>query len=41
MGDDWKSKFDFVDCAVIYIKRTEGISSTILRDLLKLSKNLN
>lgn len=31
MGDDWKNKFDFVDCAVIYIKRTPDISSTMLR----------
>ena len=31
MGDDWEGKFNFVDCAVIYPKRTEGISSTMLR----------
>ena len=31
IGDDWKGKFDFLktQCEVIYLPRTEGISSTI------------
>ena len=36
MGDDWQGKFDFLKeyCEVIYLPRTEGISSTeIRRDL--------
>lgn len=30
MGDDWKQKFDFLKeyCQVIYLPRTEGISTT-------------
>lgn len=32
MGDDWKDKFDWVDCLVIYLERTPNISSTILRN---------
>jgi len=30
MGDDWKGKFDFLQeyCRVIYLPRTEGISTT-------------
>ena len=31
MGDDWKGQFDWVDCPVIYLPRTENISSTMLR----------
>lgn len=36
MGDDWKGQFDFLKdyCKVIYLPRTEGISTTkIKRDL--------
>ncbi|GEK64847.1 glycerol-3-phosphate cytidylyltransferase [Lactobacillus japonicus] len=36
MGDDWQGKFDFLMdyCQVVYLPRTEGISSTkIKRDL--------
>jgi glycerol-3-phosphate cytidylyltransferase len=39
MGDDWEGKFDHVDCPVIYPKRTEGISSTMLRNQLSSSGN--
>ncbi|AMV68585.1 Glycerol-3-phosphate cytidylyltransferase [Pediococcus damnosus] len=42
MGDDWKGKFDFLKdyCKVIYLPRTEGISTTkIKRDLGLGSKN--
>lgn len=34
MGDDWAGKFDFLreHCQVIYLPRTENISSTLIRD---------
>lgn len=32
MGDDWKGKFDWIDHCVIYLPRTPGISSTLLRN---------
>ena|SRR5699024_5009330 len=38
MGDDWEGKFDFLQdhCEVIYLPRTEGISTTqIKKDLNK------
>lgn len=38
MGDDWAGKFDFLKeyCDVIYLPRTEGISTTkIKEDLMK------
>lgn len=37
MGDDWKGEFDFLSeyCDVIYLPRTEGISTT------KIKKDLN
>ncbi len=33
MGDDWKGKFDFLKdlCEVVYLPRTEGISSTMIK----------
>ena len=33
MGDDWEGKFDFLkdQCEVIYLPRTEGISSTQIK----------
>jgi glycerol-3-phosphate cytidylyltransferase len=33
IGDDWEGKFDFLKnyCEVIYLPRTEGISSTIVK----------
>ncbi|BFI98600.1 MAG: glycerol-3-phosphate cytidylyltransferase [Priestia megaterium] len=36
MGNDWEGKFDFLSeyCAVTYLPRTEGISSTQVRDSL-------
>lgn len=35
MGDDWTGKFDFLKdyCDVVYLPRTPGISSTILRGM--------
>ena len=38
MGDDWKGKFDFLKeqgVEVIYLPRTEGISSTQIKQDLK------
>lgn len=38
MGDDWEGKFDFLKdyCEVVYLSRTEGISTTkIKKDLHK------
>lgn len=34
IGSDWESKFDYLNeyCQVVYLPRTEGISSTMLRD---------
>ena len=37
MGDDWKGKFDDLNCRVIYLPRTENISSTLLRQQLEYS----
>lgn len=37
MGDDWQGKFDFLKehCEVVYLPRTEGISSSELKEKLK------
>ena len=37
MGEDWKGKFDYLNefCKVVYLPRTEGISSTELRNMLQ------
>ena len=34
IGSDWEGKFDYLKeyCEVVYLPRTEGISSTMLRD---------
>lgn len=36
MGDDWKGKFDFLKdyCEVVYLPRTDGISSSKIKSLL-------
>lgn len=36
MGDDWEGKFDFLksECEVVYLPRTENISSTLIREEL-------
>lgn len=41
MGDDWKGKFDFLKeyCEVVYLPRTEGISTTKIKEDLNLNKN--
>ena len=37
MGDDWSGKFDFLKehCDVVYLPRTEGISTTQIKNDLK------
>lgn len=37
MGDDWKGKFDYLRsvCDVLYFSRTSGISSTIIKEVVK------
>lgn len=37
MGDDWEGKFDFLKehCEVVYLPRTDGISSSELKEKLK------
>ena len=41
MGDDWKGEFDFLSeyCDVVYLPRTEGISTTKIKQ--DLNKTLN
>ena len=36
IGDDWKGQFDFLQeyCDVIYLPRTDGVSTTILKNIL-------
>lgn len=43
MGDDWKGKFDELQeyCEVIYLPRTDGISSSTIRNSLYEIKKLN
>ena len=37
MGHDWEGKFDFLKeyCEVVYLPRTEGISTTKIKEALK------
>lgn len=37
IGSDWEGKFDYLNeyCKVVYLPRTEGISSTLLRDRMQ------
>lgn len=37
MGDDWKGKFDYLEkyCKVIYLPRTEGVSTTEIKENLR------
>ena len=41
MGNDWEGKFDFIKqkCEVVYLPRTEEISTTKIKNDLLLSKN--
>lgn len=38
MGDDWDGKFDFLKeyCEVVYLPRTQGISTSKIKDDLKI-----
>ena len=40
IGDDWKGKFDFLKdyCEVVYLDRTENISTTKIKEELKLNE---
>ena len=42
IGSDWKGKFDYLKkyCTVVYLPRTEGISSTMLREAVEAGKCL-
>ncbi len=37
MGDDWKGKFDFLSpyCHILYLPRTEGVSSSEIKALIQ------
>lgn len=35
MGDDWKGKFDWVSCEVVYLERTENVSSTGIKKRIR------
>jgi glycerol-3-phosphate cytidylyltransferase len=35
MGDDWKDKFNWVSCDVLYLERTPNISTTLIKHILK------
>lgn len=35
IGDDWVNKFDFLDCEVKYLTRTEEISTSIIKNNIK------
>ena len=39
MGDDWAGKFDWVSCDVLYMERTPNISTTMLKEQLKIVNN--
>lgn len=41
MGDDWEGKFDFLKdyCEVVYLPRTEGISTTQIKKDMQAIKN--
>lgn len=43
MGSDWQGKFDFLKdyCEVIYLPRTEGVSTTKIKEDLSLKDNTN
>lgn len=41
IGDDWKGKFDFLNdfCEVVYLSRTDNVSSTDIKNHIKSSSN--
>ncbi|ABR30935.1 glycerol-3-phosphate cytidiltransferase [Thermosipho melanesiensis] len=43
MGEDWKGRFDYLKdyCEVIYLPRTQGISSTEIRNILQYMSELS
>ena len=43
MGDDWKGKFDFLEnlCEVVYLPRTQGVSTTEIKKSLEGISNGN
>ena len=40
MGDDWAGKFDFVadHCNVVYLARTPGVSSTEIKQRMRVQR---
>jgi glycerol-3-phosphate cytidylyltransferase len=42
MGSDWEGKFDFLKkyCDVIYLPRTEGVSTTLIKNSISDLKNI-
>ncbi|MBV7316382.1 adenylyltransferase/cytidyltransferase family protein [Shewanella sp. NIFS-20-20] len=43
IGDDWRGQFDFLTpyCEVVYLARTDGISSSHVKQAMTLINNLN
>ncbi len=43
IGDDWKGEFDFLKphCEVVYLERTEGISTTSLKKTLSVFSSID
>ncbi|WP_068547290.1 glycerol-3-phosphate cytidylyltransferase [Thalassotalea crassostreae] len=43
IGDDWKGKFDHLEdiCRVIYLPRTEGVSTSLLKSSLNSIRNIS
>lgn len=41
MGDDWKGKFDWVSCKVIYLERTPDICSSLIKTNLDYNEIIN
>lgn len=35
MGDDWLDKFDYLECLVIYVKRTDHVSTTEIKKIIE------
>jgi glycerol-3-phosphate cytidylyltransferase len=38
MGDDWVGKFDELECEVIYLPRTPKISTSNIKEVIKITK---
>ncbi|WNC71293.1 glycerol-3-phosphate cytidylyltransferase [Thalassotalea psychrophila] len=43
IGNDWEGKFDFLKehCNVVYLERTEGVSTTLLKNSLSAIRNIS